>query len=234
MIIVWAWMCYNFAQPQSKGLSAGGGEETGKSSSPKPSPSPTQASPKPHQFLTQSSPTPPSPNLFAALPTIPPEEVGRQYRALGPPSYQEKVRFKLNRVYNRAYIAYLCVLTGEGTWEQVVFGHFIALTFLWVMRNPLVVPGWGDLFKPGYATDSTPAIAVTISLFVAPARLPSFSGPPPRGSARPLPMPRCLDWETAASIPWGIIMLLGCVHAYHRRIKTFLSPRVERGVLEAV
>jgi hypothetical protein len=37
-------------------------------------------------------------------------------------------------------------------------------------------------------------------------------------------MPRCLDWETAASIPWGIIMLLGCVHAYHRRIKTFLSP----------
>eukprot|EP01043_Picozoa_sp_COSAG02_P061274 COSAG02_NODE_8201_length_2663_cov_27.096307_2_plen_415_part_00 len=47
-----------------------------------------------------------------ALPTVPPEEVGRQYRMLGPLSYQ----------------------------ERMVLGHFIVLTCLWIMRNPLIVP----------------------------------------------------------------------------------------------
>ena len=47
-----------------------------------------------------------------ALPTVAPEEVWRQYRSLGPLSYQ----------------------------ERMVLGHFIVLTFLWIMRNPLVVP----------------------------------------------------------------------------------------------
>jgi sodium-dependent dicarboxylate transporter 2/3/5 len=47
-----------------------------------------------------------------ALPTVPPEEVGRQYRMLGPLSYQ----------------------------ERMVLGHFSVLTFLWIMRNPLIVP----------------------------------------------------------------------------------------------
>ncbi len=86
--------------------------------------------------------------------------------------------------------------------------------------------GWGALFKEGYATDSTSAIAVTIALFIAPARAPVFDGDASahmlRIPARPgsrvaesdqaggrAPMPRCLDWETAVQIPWGIILLLG-------------------------
>ena len=47
-----------------------------------------------------------------ALPTVAPEEVWRQYRSLGLLSYQ----------------------------ERMVLGHFIVLTFLWIMRNPLVTP----------------------------------------------------------------------------------------------
>lgn len=88
--------------------------------------------------------------------------------------------------------------------------------------------GWGALFKEGYATDSTSAIAVTIALFIAPARPPVFdegpsadtlqiaarSGSHGVGSDQAhaegrAPMPRCLDWETAIKIPWGIILLLG-------------------------
>lgn len=187
MLIVWVWMCFLFASPKRRSLSDGGGQ---------------------HE----------------TLPTVPPEEVGRQYRMLGPLSYQ----------------------------ERMVLGHFIVLTFLWTMRNPLIVPvrgvdvplfcqawlelnrkhcgaqGWAALFKEGYVTDSTSAIAVTIALFVAPARPPVFeehaSAGPPRAPARPGrlgsesdrvleqgrgPMPRCLDWETAVNIPWGIILLLG-------------------------
>ena len=82
--------------------------------------------------------------------------------------------------------------------------------------------GWGALFKEGYATDSTSAIAVTIALFIAPARPPVFDESTPadmlqmptrpgsqaHAGSRP-PMPRCLDWETAVKIPWGIILLLG-------------------------
>ena len=90
-----------------------------------------------------------------------------------------------------------------------------------------VAQGWGALFKEGYATDSTSAVAVTIALFVAPARPPVFedlaaAATQPRDLSRPdgcasnhshgqnnRPMPRCLDWETAVNIPWGIILLLG-------------------------
>ena len=83
--------------------------------------------------------------------------------------------------------------------EKMVLAHFVVLTLLWVLRKPLVIPGWGDLFEPGFVTDSTTVIAVTIALFVAPAvrgpsiALPSAlfwtpdtksSAPPPRTRTR--------------------------------------------------
>jgi solute carrier family 13 (sodium-dependent dicarboxylate transporter), member 2/3/5 len=92
------------------------------------------------------------------------------------------------------------------------------------------VQGWGALFQEGYATDSTSAIAVTIALFIAPARPPVFDECPSadtlqiaarsrsrgaesdqahRHAEGRAPMPRCLDWETAIKIPWGILLLLG-------------------------
>ena len=43
-----------------------------------------------------------------------------KYEALGPMSYQEKM----------------------------VLAHFVVLTLLWVLRKPLVILGWGDLFEP--------------------------------------------------------------------------------------
>ena len=58
--------------------------------------------------------------------------------------------------------------------EKMVLAHFVVLTLLWVLRKPLVIPGWGDLFEPGFVTDSTTVIAVTIALFVAHARAPNF------------------------------------------------------------
>ena len=32
--------------------------------------------------------------------------------------------------------------------EKMVLAHFVVLTLLWVLRKPLVIPGWGDLFEP--------------------------------------------------------------------------------------
>ncbi|XP_050409833.2 Na(+)/citrate cotransporter [Patella vulgata] len=101
--------------------------------------------------------------------------------------------------------------------EIVVACNFVILVLLWVTRSPGFVPGWGALFKPGYAKDSTSAILICIMMFILPAK-------PPRCFKRkssaydienstesenyvyePL-----LNWKIVhEKLAWGVLLLMG-------------------------
>ena len=83
--------------------------------------------------------------------------------------------------------------------EVIVLIGFVSLAMLWLLRadihiGDLTIPGWARLFQnPKYFNDGTVAIAVAIVLFLIPAK---------NGKT-------ILDWETAAKIPWHIVLLFG-------------------------
>ncbi len=58
--------------------------------------------------------------------------------------------------------------------ERLVLVDFIGLALLWITRNPKVVPGWGELFRPHYVTDGTTAALLAVLLFVLPAEPPEL------------------------------------------------------------
>lgn len=85
--------------------------------------------------------------------------------------------------------------------EKVVFVLFVLLAFLWLSRSGIaigdfIIPGWSSLLKePSYFNDGTVAIAISIILFIIPAK--SKKGA------------RLMDWATASKIPWNIVLLFG-------------------------
>ena len=85
--------------------------------------------------------------------------------------------------------------------EKAVLGVFLFLALLWLSRadlqfGSLVIPGWSRLFRvPEYINDGTVAIAAASVLFIIPSRNE-------RGS-------RIMDWQTAARLPWHIVLLFG-------------------------
>ena len=85
--------------------------------------------------------------------------------------------------------------------QRVVMGLFCLLVFAWMFRADLelfgvTVPGWSGLFPAAsYIDDGTVAITVSLLLFVIPSRKE-------RGQ-------RIMDWETAAGLRWGIVLLFG-------------------------
>lgn len=91
---------------------------------------------------------------------------------------------------------------GPITYEQgVVLAAFVLLVGAWMTRADidlfgLTLPGWSNLFpKAGYIDDGTVAITIALTLFMIPSR------------ARP--RERLMDWESAAGIRWGIVLLFG-------------------------
>lgn len=85
--------------------------------------------------------------------------------------------------------------------EKVILIDFILLAVLWVTRAELkignfVFPGWSKLFShPTYLNDGTVAIAMALILFVTPSVKEKGKG--------------ILDWNTAAKLPWNIVLLFG-------------------------
>ena len=91
---------------------------------------------------------------------------------------------------------------GRSTYEQKAVGVvFISLALLWLTRAGLNIgsvdiPGWSSLFSsPEYINDGTVAIALSIILFIIPAK--SEKGK------------RIMDWATASKVPWNIVLLFG-------------------------
>ncbi len=85
--------------------------------------------------------------------------------------------------------------------EKIVLIDFILLAILWISRANIdignfTIPGWSQLFSnPSYFNDGTVAIAMALILFL----IPSVKE---KGK-------RILDWDTAAKLPWNIVILFG-------------------------
>lgn len=85
--------------------------------------------------------------------------------------------------------------------EWVVLVDFILLALLWLFRADFSlgnfrIPGWASLFgNPGFINDGVVGIAMALVLFIIPAKQPVAA--------------RIIDWNTAARLPWGIVLLFG-------------------------
>jgi len=88
---------------------------------------------------------------------------------------------------------------GPMAWpEIIVLIDFGVLVLLWLTRTGIdefEIPGWGELFPDEYITDGTVAMLCAVVLFFIPSRVE--------------PGQRMMDWESTASLPWGIVMLMG-------------------------
>lgn len=91
---------------------------------------------------------------------------------------------------------------GPATYEQkAVAVVFVSLALLWLTRSGINVgsidiPGWSSLFSsPEYINDGTVAIALSIILFIVPAK--SDKGK------------QIMNWATASKLPWNIVLLFG-------------------------
>jgi sodium-dependent dicarboxylate transporter 2/3/5 len=101
--------------------------------------------------------------------------------------------------------------------ELMMFGVFSTAALLWIARKPIGVgggfsiPGWGPTveqflnqlgtdatFSATAVGDSTVAILVAIAMFFLPG------DPGPNGKRTTL-----MDWETARTLPWEILLLVG-------------------------
>ncbi len=85
--------------------------------------------------------------------------------------------------------------------EKAVLVVFVLMALLWLTRGDirlghLTLRGWSSrLGLAGYVNDGTVAVGMALLLFLIPAR---------SSGERAL-----MDWKTARSLPWGIVLLFG-------------------------
>ncbi len=91
---------------------------------------------------------------------------------------------------------------GKMTYEErTVLVLFLLMAVLWLLRQDIDVgwfsiPGWSTVLPtPGYIDDGVIAISVALLLFVIPSRREKGA--------------RLMNWETAAKLHWGIVLLFG-------------------------
>jgi len=92
--------------------------------------------------------------------------------------------------------------------ERRVAVVFLLAALAWIFRNAIDfgfarLPGWSNLLGvEKWVNDATVAIAAAIALFMIPAgRLREGDAPTTTGAL--------MDWETARTIPWGVLLLFG-------------------------
>ncbi|CAA84299.3 putative transporter B0285.6 [Caenorhabditis elegans] len=100
---------------------------------------------------------------------------------------------------------------GPMTWaEKSTLVIFVLAVLSWVSSDPKVIPGWSDLFRKGYVTDSCSGLVAVFLLFIWPKKKPDFRifrKDKSRPSVRQEPL---IDWDCVRRrFPWSIILLLG-------------------------
>lgn len=91
---------------------------------------------------------------------------------------------------------------GALRWDEgVVMGAFVVLVFMWIFRDPQIIPGWGNLYEKGMVSDTTSVMFIVLVLFLAPASRPDFTNSQVTQ--------KILQWPDMQKLPWGIVLLLG-------------------------
>ncbi len=91
--------------------------------------------------------------------------------------------------------------------EKRVFFIFVLTGLGWIFRNDIrfdhfVIPGWASLFGISeFVHDSTVALTATMLLFLTPT---GAKKQPDRKV-----MTHLLDWKSAESVPWGVVLIVG-------------------------
>ncbi|XP_052798801.1 Na(+)/citrate cotransporter-like isoform X2 [Mya arenaria] len=104
-----------------------------------------------------------------------------------------------------------------GPWsfaEVLVMLDFVFLAVLWIMRNPVFMPGWGKLFPEKFVADSTAAIFMSVILFFLPSQLPQFGANRYKkrsdeltATSEYIPL---LSWKYVNDkMAWGVLLLMG-------------------------
>nr|KAG5691116.1 hypothetical protein BaRGS_030924 [Batillaria attramentaria] len=101
--------------------------------------------------------------------------------------------------------------------EALVLSLFIVLALLWVTKSPGFIPGWSLLFQKGYVGDSTPAILISVLLFILPARPPRWlaccrsKSTAINEALEPVTgYQAILTWKVVnEKMAWGVLLLMG-------------------------
>ncbi|MFC4723042.1 SLC13 family permease [Geojedonia litorea] len=112
------------------------------------------------------------------------------------------------------------------TMEKRVFIIFLFTALGWIFRRDIVldgfvIPGWSSLLGiKDYVHDSTVAIITALLLFSIPS-----------GGTKPSVPKRLLDWDSAAKVPWGVVMIVGGGYAIadsfnHTGLAEFLGSKM--------
>ncbi len=114
------------------------------------------------------------------------------------------------------------------TMEKRVLLIFIFTALGWILRRDIVlddfiIPGWSSLLNiKEYVHDSTVAIISAILLFATP------SGKKEKDTNI---KKRILDWKSASTVPWGVVMIVGGGYAIadsfkHTGLASFLGEKL--------
>ncbi|GFO29483.1 solute carrier family 13 member 2 [Plakobranchus ocellatus] len=85
--------------------------------------------------------------------------------------------------------------------EKVIIGHFILMLTLWLTMKMPGGFGWGQIFQPGFVSNSTTGVIVIASLFVFPSNTKN------KATCSPEPL---MTWQYLQdNFAWGTWILLG-------------------------
>ncbi|CAI2349232.1 unnamed protein product [Caenorhabditis sp. 36 PRJEB53466] len=111
---------------------------------------------------------------------------------------------------------------GPMTWaEKSTLTIFLLAVLSWISSDPKVVPGWSDLFRKGYVTDSCSGLVAVFLLFVWPKQKPDFRIFRKNKDRRSVRQEPLIDWDCVRRrFPWSIILLLGAGFAISDAVKS--------------
>ncbi|XP_070553563.1 Na(+)/citrate cotransporter-like isoform X2 [Ptychodera flava] len=94
---------------------------------------------------------------------------------------------------------------GPMTWaENTITMVFVFLILVWFLEEPNFMPGWNDLFPPGYVESSTITAGVALICFILPSKRPKIN------ILDEKPYTGLLEWKSAeATVPWGLFVFAG-------------------------
>jgi len=94
--------------------------------------------------------------------------------------------------------------------EKLIGVLFSIQVVLWFFRKPQIFPGWGELFPPGYVTDATVAMTLSVLLFILPSTNPFESRKTIEDDSKYPEIEPIITWKDMHErFSWGTILLLG-------------------------